>query len=71
MRVQQLAPAAMVAEVDRYVNVYYPSYVEGHLLEDGGIGDQPARYVKLIHLTGVFAKAVQSKFDSLAKEGPE
>jgi hypothetical protein len=41
-------PCAVAAELDRYVDLYYPAYQEGHLLVAGGISEQPARYLELI-----------------------
>jgi hypothetical protein len=39
---------AIAHEVDRYAATYYPLYRDGHLLVEGGIADQPARYLELL-----------------------
>jgi hypothetical protein len=60
---QQYMPET-AAEVDRYVDSYYPAYRDGHLLVAGGLADQPARYVELVQLTGELDRAVQARFDA-------
>jgi hypothetical protein len=60
----QLAPAPLMAEIDRYTESYYPAYRDGHLLVAGGLADQPARYVELVQLTRSYEHAVQAKFDA-------
>jgi hypothetical protein len=45
LRTLLLADPELVAEINRNVNEYYPFYEDGHLLTDGGISNQPARYI--------------------------
>lgn len=35
-------------EVERYKMVYFPNYQKGHLLVDGGVSEQPARYIEVM-----------------------
>jgi hypothetical protein len=68
MRTLQLARVsdpALTAEVERYVDLYYPSYKDGHLLTRGGIADQPARYLELIRLIRGMEDDVEAKWDEL------
>jgi hypothetical protein len=51
-------------EIERYDDTYYPMYVAGHLLVNGGISDQPARYLAII---GEIA-AVDAKTQAKAAE---
>lgn len=63
MRTIQLASERrdpIAAEVERYAGTYYPAYKAGHRLTDGGIGDQPSRYLELI---GVF-REVESQIEA-------
>lgn len=55
----------LVAEVNRYVDVYYPAYEDKHLLTSGGIADQPARYMSLIGAIRDAEAAVQTKYDEI------
>jgi hypothetical protein len=45
VRMRQLADSALLAEVERHEETYHPLYTRGHLLEPGGIAQQPARWV--------------------------
>lgn len=45
IRQLQLAPAPLRAEILRWKEDYFPLYQKGHLLVDGGIEDQPARWL--------------------------
>lgn len=71
MRQLLLAPASVRDEIDRYVTSYYPAYQDGHLLEAGGLADQPARYVELVQLTRRYDRAVQAKYDELTEESED
>ena len=42
------ASAAERDELDRHVTTYYPAYRDGHLLVEGGVADQPARYLAIV-----------------------
>jgi hypothetical protein len=68
LRTLQLAPPDVRAEVDRYVDVYYPAYDAGHLLVSGGIAAQPARYLELVQLTSRYERLVQEKYDAITAE---
>lgn len=57
----------MTAELDRYLRFYYPAYLDKHLLADGGIGDQPARYVELIEAIRDTQAIVDRKYHELTK----
>lgn len=67
LRTLQLAPAREVEEMARYVDQYYPAWQAGHLLTEGGIADQPARYLSMIEHVARFAGVTQAKKDELAK----
>lgn len=45
VRTLQLADQSLVSEIHRHVNEYFPYYEDGFLLAEGGIADQPARYL--------------------------
>lgn len=49
LRAREASPQ-LVAEFERYDDVLFPAYEEGHLLVHGGIADQPARYLEMIRL---------------------
>jgi hypothetical protein len=49
------------AELDRYVDTYYPAYRDGHLLVKGGISDQPARYLDIVIAMRATEAAVNRK----------
>jgi hypothetical protein len=71
VRTMLLAPDAQLAEVNRYVDSYFPAYQDGHLLVAGGLADQPARYVELIQVTRRLDRQVQQKFDAMNTESGE
>ena len=56
---------ALAAEFDRYLGTYYPLYQDGHLLEAGGVSDQPARYLDYIVAIRSTEAAVQTKRDEI------
>jgi hypothetical protein len=67
LRTLQLAretDPALSAELDRHIDTYYPAYKAGHLLEDGGIGQQPARYIALVQRID----AIDTKTDERYRE---
>jgi hypothetical protein len=71
VRTLQLAREASsrhVAEVDRYVDRYYPAYEDQHLLVAGGIADQPARYVELIQLVRAIDRETEAKYHKITAE---
>lgn len=68
VRSLQLADAAVVGEVDRYVDIYYPAYEDKHLLVAGGLADQPARYVDLIQLVRRIDRETESKFHEIKEK---
>lgn len=57
--------ADLLDEVNRYLDVYYPALEAGFLLEQGGVGDQPARYWDLIDAVRATAARQQAKYDEL------
>lgn len=65
VRTLLLAPPALTAEVHRYVNTWYPAYQDGFLMQEGGLADQPARYVELVQLTQRLDRMVQARWDEL------
>lgn len=71
MRTLQLAPRAIAAELERYVDVYYPAYRDGHLLVSGGWAEQPARYVALIQQIQRLERQAQAKHDEVTAEDGE
>jgi hypothetical protein len=72
VRTLQLSDPALVAEIHRHVNEYYPFYEDGYLLSAGGIGDQPARYLAYMGEIRRLKSVVDIRFDELtASEGSE
>lgn len=63
----QLAPSAVTAEVSRYVDEYYPAYVDGHLLVEGGIAGQPARYLAYMREIKSLETKVELKLHELTR----
>jgi hypothetical protein len=61
----------LMAEYDRYLTTYYPLYLDGHLLVEGGIADQPARYLDYMLAIRQMDAAVNAKELDLAKENGE
>lgn len=72
LRAWDTAPQ-LAAELDRYLGTYYPLYQDGHLLEAGGVSDQPARYLDYIVAIRSTEAAVQKKRDEIeaANKGEE
>jgi hypothetical protein len=71
VRTLQLAEEAgspHVREVNRYVDVYFPAYEDKHLLVEGGIADQPARYVELIQLVRAIDRKTEAKYHAITAE---
>jgi hypothetical protein len=68
LRTLQLAPRTLDAELFRYTELYYPAYQDKHLLVEGGIADQPARYLELVQLTARYERLAQAKYDSLTAD---
>lgn len=56
---------ALVREVDRMAD-YFVAYGDGHLLSDGGLGDQPARYAAYMLAFGDQRARVRAKLDEIA-----
>jgi hypothetical protein len=70
VRSLQLADKALVAEVHRHVNEYYPFYEDGYLLSAGGVADQPARYIAYMLEIRRLKGVVDARFEELtAPEG--
>jgi hypothetical protein len=64
-------PRSAIHEVERYVDFYYPAYVDGHLLSSGGIGDQPARYLEIINEVRSAEACVDRKMIEISNENRE
>lgn len=72
LRTLQLAPPALGLELARHTETYYPAYVAGQLLNDGGLAAQPARYLDLMTEIATYAHRAQAKHDDLrARSGGE
>lgn len=57
IRQLQLAPTDLREEVLRWKHTYFPLYEKGHLLVDGGIADQPARWLEaMLYLENLSAR---------------
>lgn len=67
LRARQTQPEVM-AEYDRYLTTYYPLYQDGHLLVEGGIENQPARYLDYMLAIRHMNAVVQEKALAVAKE---
>lgn len=68
VRLLQLASPELREEVIRWKDVYFPLYTKGHLLVDGGISAQPARWLAAMqYLEGLLSR-MESKFIELYKE---
>lgn len=68
-RTLALAPVALRREVERMVHEYYPLYKAGHLLTEGGIADQPARYMDYMQAIERIQVKVQAKWEELRPKG--
>jgi hypothetical protein len=55
----------LAAEVERYVEVYYPAYQDKLLLTKGGIADQPARYLSMIGAVRDAEAAIERKREEI------
>lgn len=66
----RVADPPLANEFDRYVEVYFPAYKDGHLLVAGGIADQPARYNTMIQLMRATAEKLEVRHLELTKEQP-
>src|SRR4051812_12363999 len=60
IRLLQLAKSELRDEVLRWKDLYFPLYMKGHLLVDGAIADQPARWLAAMQ----YLEALQSKMES-------
>jgi hypothetical protein len=56
---------ALAQELVRYTGTYFPAYEDGHLLEAGGLADQPARYLDGMIAIRDTKRAVQARYDEL------
>lgn len=63
----QLAPDALRAEVTRWKDVYFPHYSAGHLLVEGGISAQPARWMAAMRYLEALAKKQDTRYVELTK----
>jgi hypothetical protein len=52
---------ALVAEVRRHLDEYFPAYQQGLLLEAGGLANQPALYAEYMRRLARIDAAVQAK----------
>ena len=57
--------------MERYMTTYWPAYRDGNLLVGGGIADQPARYVAMVHAIADLADRSDEKYLALQKESKE
>jgi hypothetical protein len=48
--------------------MYFPAYRGGHLLVDGGLAAQPARYVDMMQAIAGLVDAVEQKYVELTRE---
>jgi hypothetical protein len=74
VRTIQLAradPRSVVHEVERYIDVYHPAYQDGHLLVQGGIADQPSRYLAIIGEIRAASARVERKMLEISKENAD
>jgi hypothetical protein len=62
---------ALAEELDRHLDTYYPLYRDGHLLEAGGVGDQPARYLDYMIAIRSTEEGVQMKLDEMREKERE
>jgi hypothetical protein len=73
VRTIQLAHDTPVgAEFTRYLTTYFPAYEDGFLLEPGGIGAQPARYLAILGAIREMNNRMRAKdeeFEATQKEG--
>ncbi len=58
------APPKIVAELGRMERLYFPLFEEGHLLEAGGVADQPQRYLEYMIGIRQMRTLVQLKYDA-------
>ena len=57
-------------EFTRHADVYQPAYVDGHLLEAGGVADQPARYLDYMHALGRAGGRITEKYLAITAPDP-
>ena len=67
----QTAPPELRAEVLRWKNVHYPLYIKGHLLVDGGIAAQPARWIEAMLYLEDLAKQQDHKLAEITRAQEE
>jgi hypothetical protein len=65
---EDLESAALVRELERVADVYFPAYEQGVLLEAGGVSDQPARYLDLIGLVRELRADTQERYVALVAD---
>lgn len=54
----------LFAEFEDHTGTHWPAYKSGHLLVSGGIADQPARYVDVMHaIADVVARSDEKYFE--------
>lgn len=61
----------VVDELDRYREIYFPAYEDGHLLVAGGIGDQPARYLDIVGRIRSIEKQITARYLELTTKKDE
>lgn len=70
LRAREASPD-LIAEYDRYLNVYYPLYQDGHLLVEGGVAAQPARYLDFMLAIRETQNTVEVKELAIRRENGE
>lgn len=58
------ADPALSAEIGRMQYEYFPMFKLGHLLEDGGLANQPARYVDYMRHLHALDRRVQANLET-------
>ena len=66
LALRETDPRALT-EFEQHVGTYWPAYKAGHLLVAGGIADQPARYVDMMHAIADVVERSDDKYLELTK----
>lgn len=69
LEVQRTEPARW-AEFTRHADVYYPAYLDGHLLKGGGMSSQPARYLAYMLALRDAGARIEQKHLALTEKEP-
>jgi hypothetical protein len=64
LRIAERDPA-LAAEIARHGDEYFPAFESGHLLIEGGVSDQPARYLAFMASLKSIRARQQARYDEL------